>query len=614
MPTNSTDQVLQYLRSVVLLPEGADLTDGQLLECFVSRKEPAALEALARRHGSMVWGVCQRTLGNHHDAEDAFQATFLVLVRKASSVRPREKVGNWLYGVAHQTALKARATRAKRHLRERSAPEMPEPAVTDRGLWDELQPLLDQELSRLPEKYRAVVVACDLEGKTGKEVARQLGCPEGTVASRLARARIMLAKRLARQGLALTAGSLAAALSQNAVSASVPSAVMTAALQTVTVVAVGQTAVTGVVSAKVVALVDGVIQAMLLKKLKTMVSVLVVLLMGFGGALSMHLVGARQGPAGHPSIEAGQAKAPRGEVSSAVQKGPTRMPAAGAAPAPAAESRDPEKVFQKACARLLELEARHDLLKGVSAVKPIVERGEKGRLKAARLVFERNAVPPSKGPAKPRDESRPFVHVSIQVWAGRSQQPPADLDEFAWKGQTYQMWVRVFSSDAELIKAIRKKVDVRLLEPPEVTFRLETAQSLQAYRQGKPLVFEGRARGVIHRAGPEHFKLTRVADTQAVPFRVAYDREKVERRLPWQKRGAAPAEDVYRYNSLFEGVRVFLYEGTFREKGPRGSAGILDLYGCPKFQAGARYRLTWACWPVGAREAVEVSCEFVLDR
>src|SRR5215472_5121151 len=119
MPTSPMSEVIRYLRSLLRLPEGAEPTDGQLLECFVSRRESAAVAALVRRHGPMVWGVCRRVLQNHHDAEDAFQATFLVLVRRAASVVPREAVGNWLYGVAHRTALKARATAAKRLTRER---------------------------------------------------------------------------------------------------------------------------------------------------------------------------------------------------------------------------------------------------------------------------------------------------------------------------------------------------------------------------------------------------------------------------------------------------------------------------------------------------------------
>jgi hypothetical protein len=259
------------------------------------------------------------------------------------------------------------------------------------------------------------------------------------------------------------------------------------------------------------------------------------------------------------------------------------------------------------------LEPKYGLLKGVSEVKPVIERNEKGRLKEARLVFERNAVPQGKGSARAKDESRPFVYVSIQVWSGRSQAPPGDLDEFEWMGQTYQLWARVFGSDDDLVKAIRKAVDVRSLEPPEITFRVEGTQTVEAYRKGRAVVLEGRALGAIHRPAPEHFKLTRVGDGEAVPFRVAYDREKVERRLPGQERPVMPAEYVYRYNSLFKGVRVFLYQGTFREKDPIGRAGVLDLYGCPELEAGVRYRLTWACWPVGASEAVEVSCEFSLD-
>ncbi|MGH7223635.1 MAG: RNA polymerase sigma factor [Gemmataceae bacterium] len=163
MPSNTINEVIQYLRTT-LLRDGADLTDGQLLECFVNRREPTALEALMRRHGPMVWGVCRRILDNHHDVEDAFQATFLVLVRKAGSIRSGAKVGNWLYGVAHQTALKARATRTKRKARERPMADVPEPAVSQKDPWSDLQALLDEELSRLPDKYRVAIVLCDLEG------------------------------------------------------------------------------------------------------------------------------------------------------------------------------------------------------------------------------------------------------------------------------------------------------------------------------------------------------------------------------------------------------------------------------------------------------------------
>jgi RNA polymerase sigma factor (sigma-70 family) len=192
MPPSPTTSVIEHIRRTVLLRDGGGLGDGELLGCFLEQHEQAALAALIMRHGPMVWGVCHRLL-NQHDAEDAFQATFLVLVRKAASIVPRERVANWLYGVAHQTALQARRTAARRRAREKQVTEMPEPAVTQEDQWRELQKLLDEELSRLPDKYRGVVVMCDLEGETRSEAARHLGLPEGTVASRLARARIMLA-------------------------------------------------------------------------------------------------------------------------------------------------------------------------------------------------------------------------------------------------------------------------------------------------------------------------------------------------------------------------------------------------------------------------------------
>jgi RNA polymerase sigma factor (sigma-70 family) len=276
------NKVIQHIQRIALLQAVGERTDGQLLENFVRRREEAALEVLVRRHGPMVWGVCRRILHNHHDAEDAFQATFLVLVRKAASVKPREMVGNWLYGVAHQTALKARATRAKRQTRERQAVDMPEPATTEPGLWRDLQPILDQELSRLPDKYRVAIVLCDLEGKTRKEAARQLGCPEGTVAGRLTRGRIMLAKRLTGRGVALSGGVLAAVLSQQAASAAVPASVVVSTIKAATLLAAGKAATTGAISVKVAALTEGVMKAMLFTKLKTVLAV--VLILGFTAA------------------------------------------------------------------------------------------------------------------------------------------------------------------------------------------------------------------------------------------------------------------------------------------------------------------------------------------
>src|SRR5437762_7306923 len=148
MATSQMSELVSHLRRTVLLRDGAGLTDEQLLEDYISRRDEAALAALVRRHGPMVWGVCRRVLRNYHDAEDAFQATFLVLVRKAAGIASRELLANWLYGVAYNVARKARAAAAKRRAREKQVTVLPERAAeTSRPDW---LPLLDQELSRLP--------------------------------------------------------------------------------------------------------------------------------------------------------------------------------------------------------------------------------------------------------------------------------------------------------------------------------------------------------------------------------------------------------------------------------------------------------------------------------
>ena len=182
------NEVIRHLRTTVLLSDGAGLTDGQLLERFIDSREEAAITALVRRNASMVWEVCRRVLRDHHDAEDAFQATFLVLVRKAESIAPRQMIANWLYGVAHQTALNAKEAALKRRGRERQVMEMPEPKVAQQDRPSSLDALLDQELSRLPNKYRVAIVLCDLKGKTRKDAACQLNIPEGTLSTRLMRA------------------------------------------------------------------------------------------------------------------------------------------------------------------------------------------------------------------------------------------------------------------------------------------------------------------------------------------------------------------------------------------------------------------------------------------
>ncbi len=268
MVTGKLDNVVQRLRKTILRLDGAGLSDGQLLDCFIAERDEAAFEALVRRHGPMVMGVCQRLVGHFQDAEDAFQATFIVLSRNAAAVVPRESVGNWLYGVAYRIALRARATRTRRRSREKQVKDMPHPQTETTATWRELEPLLDEELNRLPDKYRLPIVLCDLEGRTRRDVARQLNLPDGTLSNRLATGRRLLAKRLRDRGFVLAGAALAAALSQNALSASGPAPLVVSTVNGAIVIAVGRVAASGVISAKVAALAEGVLRAMFLSHLK----------------------------------------------------------------------------------------------------------------------------------------------------------------------------------------------------------------------------------------------------------------------------------------------------------------------------------------------------------
>lgn len=198
------------------------------------------------------------------------------MVRKAASVVPRELVGNWLYGVAYRTAVKAKAMSTKRRVKEGAA-DRSDPDPRPDESWDDFQPLLDEELSGLPDKYRVPIVLCDLEGKTHKAAARQLGWPEGTLSTRLVAARRVLARRLTRRGVALSAASLGVALSKRSASASasVPGSLLSSTVKTGSVLAAGGTTRAGVVPATVAALTDGVLKTMLLTKLKAVTAVLV---------------------------------------------------------------------------------------------------------------------------------------------------------------------------------------------------------------------------------------------------------------------------------------------------------------------------------------------------
>ncbi len=295
MANNVMSSVLDALRSAASRQGAGDLTDAQLLEMYIDRQDESAFEAIMRRHGPMVLAVCRRALPNPSDVEDAFQATFLVLVRKASAVRPREMLGSWLHGVAYRAAQKVRTSAARRWARERAVEALPEPATVADGLWHDLQPLLDQELSRLPEKYRLPIVLCDLEGNTRKEAARQLGWPEGTVAGRLAIARDLLARKLTRHGLPLSGGVLAAVLAGEAV-AGVPEALASSATRTA-LLAAGKLAA-GTVPARVAALGQAVLRGMLMRRAG--IAATVVLVLGISGLGAGIALSGALAPPNHP--------------------------------------------------------------------------------------------------------------------------------------------------------------------------------------------------------------------------------------------------------------------------------------------------------------------------
>jgi RNA polymerase sigma factor (sigma-70 family) len=265
--------VIDPLRKSAVLRAGSNLTDAQLIGFFVARRDSAAFAALVSRHGPMVMGVCRRILGNHHDAEDAFQATFIVLARKAAGIAPREMVGNWLYGVAYRAAARARSINGRRFARERPLAETDAPARDRQGdLWRDVRLLIDRELNLLPANYRTAVVLCDLEGKSGKDAARQVGWAEGTLSSRLARGRKLLAKRLTRRGVTLSAGALALTLMESRVCASVPEGLAQSARKAATLVSEAPDVSASRVRADLLA--KGVVRNLSLARLKAVASAL----------------------------------------------------------------------------------------------------------------------------------------------------------------------------------------------------------------------------------------------------------------------------------------------------------------------------------------------------
>jgi RNA polymerase sigma factor (sigma-70 family) len=270
----------------------AALPDGELLRRYLVGREESTLEALVRRHGPMVLGVCRRVLGDAHDTEDAFQATFLVFVRKAGSVRPREMVGPWLYGVATRTALKARARAARRRAREKQVDALPDVAAPAEPIAADWRPLLDQAVQELPARYRLPVVLCELQGRSRAEAARLLKLPEGTLSSRLARARELLRQRLVRRG----AGAVAVAgltVFPELAPAAVPAALVRSTVQAASAFAAGTAA-----GASAAVLAKGVLTSMLVTRLAVMAVVGAI-----AGAAGLVAVWAADGPSDRDKLQ-----------------------------------------------------------------------------------------------------------------------------------------------------------------------------------------------------------------------------------------------------------------------------------------------------------------------
>jgi RNA polymerase sigma factor (sigma-70 family) len=318
MAKAQSSDLLHQVRTLFGPGVAGALSDAELLDRFLSRSAAAedaalaaeaAFAALVARHGPMVLGVCRRALADPNDVDDAFQATFLVLVRRARSVRVGDSLGRWLYGVARRVAAKAQA-RSER-ARARSVPLEREPVASEPPADRiELLAALDEEVSRLPEKYLAPVLLCDLEGLTHAQAAARLRWPVGTVSGRLSRARDLLRNRLVRRGMAPTAGSMVALLATEGARAAVSEPLAAATVQAATHLAMGSSSKAGVasVSASALSLMNAVLHAAVMVKLKVAAAVLLVIAVA-GAALAAGIGVAPGAPQPAPDQDAGRASA-----------------------------------------------------------------------------------------------------------------------------------------------------------------------------------------------------------------------------------------------------------------------------------------------------------------
>jgi RNA polymerase sigma factor (sigma-70 family) len=308
MPAESPGDLLQRLPRLWAADAALDLTDGELLERFLGRREETAFAILVQRHGPMVLAVCRRLLADAHSAEDAFQAVFLVLASRSASIRKKDSLASWLHGVARRVALRARAQSAARRRREIRPREILQRDLIDELTWQELRAALDEEVGALPERYRAAVVLCDLEGRSYDRAARALGWPKSSLASRLRKAHGLLRARLVRRGITLSAGAMAAGLAEREARAAVP------ALLTIDTVkgalAAGQGAAP--LSERAVALAEGAMKGTFGVKSKVFTALVALGLLAGGVGLAAHRSG--QGDGGTPAAAPGKAGGGRGKA------------------------------------------------------------------------------------------------------------------------------------------------------------------------------------------------------------------------------------------------------------------------------------------------------------
>jgi RNA polymerase sigma-70 factor (ECF subfamily) len=289
MATGRVAPVIHALRTAASLKAGPELSDADLLNAFLVRRDDLAFAMLLRRHGPLVLGVCRRLLRNEEDAAEAFQAVFLVLAQKARSIRSHDALAAWLYGVAYRTSLKARARLHRQQTRETVMANVPDRHAEMHIATDDMVAILDEELNALPDKYRIPVVLCELQGQPRSVAARALKIPEGTLSSRLATARRMLRERFVHRGITLSVGALALALSASASTARVPTRLL-AFTAKVAAILVDGGGTAAVVSAKVLALNEGVLKAMFVSKLKIGMGLLFALSI-MGGSFILHVTG-----------------------------------------------------------------------------------------------------------------------------------------------------------------------------------------------------------------------------------------------------------------------------------------------------------------------------------